>query len=500
MAQIFNITDDSVVISKLSLGILEGDVTHTGKLTIHDQTTVQHDLLVGGTITVDTLNVKNIITDSPSSETGYWVSNVESELAGKGFRWSWGNGDTQFIYRPGNRLWTNANIDLHVESSYNIDNVPVLSVSTLGPTVTKSNLRQVGPLNSLNVVGDTSIGEFAFFNTVYNRFGIGTDEPNAAISIIENDVEIAIGSNKIGEASIGTHSCHDFSLISDNIPRVTIKNNGEIHISDEVSKSGILRVFGSIYADTIVSDTRIERTTPVEFKATRDSTIFGKGLVWSGTGVTRQLILCPNPDRLWCSESIDIGIDQAYHVNGTAVLNEISLGKSVIYSSLVRVGSLESLTVNGETKLLSSLTVAGSVKTDNLIINAGISSTEFNSTGVHGSKSISISSQGLESFYADNDEIVIGHKQATRRPVKIFGQLSVGVNNPDPAISLAVSGNISFADKKFITGLNPPTEGLYKKGDICWNQNPQADSYIGWVCIVDGSPGMWAPFGAISRQ
>ena len=82
----------------------------------------------------------------------------------------------------------------------------------------------------------------------------------------------------------------------------------------------------------------------------------------------------------------------------------------------------------------------------------------------------------------------------------MFGQLTVGVNNPDPTVSLAVNGNISFANKKFITGIRPPIEGNFLKGDICWNQQPQEDGYVGWVCVTEGSPGMWAPFGAIGRN
>jgi hypothetical protein len=57
-----------------------------------------------------------------------------------------------------------------------------------------------------------------------------------------------------------------------------------------------------------------------------------------------------------------------------------------------------------------------------------------------------------------------------------------------------------FANKKFFTGTAIPTSGTFNKGDICWNSNPQESSYIGWVCIIEGTPGEWLPFGAIGRQ
>lgn len=43
-----------------------------------------------------------------------------------------------------------------------------------------------------------------------------------------------------------------------------------------------------------------------------------------------------------------------------------------------------------------------------------------------------------------------------------------------------------------------PTDGVYEKGDIIWNSNPAPSEFIGFVCIVSGTPGVWKSFGAIS--
>lgn len=496
MPQIFNVQDDKVIISNLEVSNIVNDLSVDGNVSVNQ------DLSVNGSITVDTLTVKKIVTDSNSvPEIGKWFEHTENELSGKGLSWVWGNGSAHLSYRSDNRLWTNANVDLAAKSSYKIDNIEVLSSISLGPSVTKSNLRQVGPLTSLSVTGDVTIAEFAFFNSSLNRLGVGTEDPNAAISVLENDVELSIGSPKIGLGAIGTSSSHDLAIVSDNIPRITVKQNGEVHISNELSKSGVLRVFGTLYADAVVSDTRLERTTPLEFKATHDTSIFGKGLIWTGTGNPRQLIMMPNPDRLWTSESIDLGENQAYYVNGSAVLNEISLGKNVLYSNLIQVGYLESLAVNGNTELFGELHVkSGIVRSEQVVLSNDSNRVTLSTAGIDSDKFISISTNKLDSFYADNHEIVIGDKQTTRRPVKVFGQLAVGVNNPDPSISLSVSGNISFANKKFITGHSAPTDGIFSKGDICWNQYPQEDGYVGWICISEGTPGVWAPFGAIGRH
>lgn len=50
---------------------------------------------------------------------------------------------------------------------------------------------------------------------------------------------------------------------------------------------------------------------------------------------------------------------------------------------------------------------------------------------------------------------------------------------------------------KTIYGLSAPTEGKWKKGDICYNYNPTPSNYIGWICITDGTPGIWKRFGQI---
>ena len=38
------------------------------------------------------------------------------------------------------------------------------------------------------------------------------------------------------------------------------------------------------------------------------------------------------------------------------------------------------------------------------------------------------------------------------------------------------------------------------KGDIIWNIQPRMNSYVGWVCIQTGAPGLWSPFGKIGNS
>lgn len=404
----------------------------------------------------------------------------------------------QFTTRS-DRLWADNNLDLTANRAYKIDNIPVLSYGELGITVTKSNLRQIGTLNTLEVTGNALLGEFAYFNSTVNRLGLGTDEPNASISIFDNDVEIAIGSPAYGLANIGTYSNSDLAITTDNIARITVKNNGEVIIGDAVGKNGILRVYGSIYVDNFVSDTRVERSSSLEFKPGKDRTVYSLGLNWTGPDFTRCLMLKGGPDRLWTNVSFDLAENHSYFLNGKPVLTETGLGSSVVTSNLVQVGSLQSLTVSGNTALQGDL-IAGDTVVRSLRLNNGVNSLSVDVYGINANKSFKASVKQSDILYGDDDEIVLGNSSQSRRPVKVFGPLSVGINNPDPTVGLAVSGDIMFADKKFTAGDSAPADGQFNKGDICWNNNPQASSYVGWVCVVSGTPGQWLPFGAINRQ
>jgi hypothetical protein len=483
MAKLFDILDTTVAISDLTLATTRGDVTHNGTLTVNS------DITAGGTITAGTVKVKNLITESGTIDgVGQWTVNTEEELNGKGLGWTWGLGNVQLIYKNGGRVWTNGDIDLNRDKSYKIDNTTVISLNQLGTQVKKSSLTEVGNLKKLAVDGDATIGEFAFFNSAVNRVGINVENPHGVFGIVENDVEIVIDSPSVGLATIGTYTNHDLSLVTDNTARITVKNDGEVHIGEERYKNGILRVYGTLFAENIVSDTRLEKSTSLEFRAKGDDNIYGKGLVWLGNGTAKQLTIQANPDRLLSTESLELAQDKQYYINGSAVLSAHGLGPNITESNLTSVGTLKSLVVKGETTFL------GPVTTESLTVNSltlqSLSSTDLFSVNV----------DNQQAFYADDLKIEIGNKINSRRAVKVFGQLSVGISNPDPTVDLAIKGNISFADKKFTTGTGAPVTGMATKGDVCWNSDPAEFTYIGWVCVATGEPGTWLPFGAISRQ
>jgi hypothetical protein len=404
-----------------------------------------------------------------------------------------------FLNRNG-RIWANNDLDLSANHSYSIDNTPVLTSTALGVTITTSNLRQVGTLSSLDVSGDTILGDFAFFNSTYNRLGLGTEEPSASIDIIDNNVQITIGSPAINLASIGTASNHDLAITTDNIARITVRNSGEIDIGDPSSKTAVVNINGTLNVTSIVADSRIDRTSPLLFQATNNSSIYGLGLNWSGTGNVRQFIMHSGPDRLWSSESIDLAESKSYSINGVPVVSSQSLGPTITNSNLTTVGTLNGLTVSGASLFEGDASISGTLTTSHILLEDSSNAITYTGTGIKTNTFISINGLNDPLFYGDSNSIEIGANTNTRKPVKVFGPLSVNINNPDPTLSFSVAGDVNIGNKRFTNGTGIPESGIYDIGDICWNTNPIKDSYIGWVCVVAGTPGQWLGFGQIANQ
>jgi hypothetical protein len=725
MAQLLNIVDDKVIINKLAVKYLEGTILHAGSFEIAGSVHVQNNLTVVGTITADTFNVKNLVTENGSLDAvGNWIYSTEPELNGKGFSWTASDVNLHLQYRTGKRLrLTGGDIDIDEGRSYQIDNTLVLTANELGKTVVHSNLRTIGTLENLKVSGDTNLGDFVFVNSTFNRLGIGTEDPNSAISIIDNNVEITIGSPQYNLATIGTHSNHDLGIVTDNIPRITVRSSGEVQVGDANNNSAVMRVYGTIYADNIVSnisipqitvfddkisinkvvlkytegsvihagsldvlgsvsmqadlqvkgrieaptifadtitvknlitetgapsdlgkwithtevelegkgfnwtwgeggihlsyrarntlatnahidtentymingyvalsanelgqqivnskltslgnltsltvdgaatfnstvnignlninsqttgtvidasksislavggfkgvtvnedntvhmgtaelpadvqifgtlrvdtvitDTKLTRSSSLIFKSDEENTMYGKGLTWSGDTV-HQLMLMAGPDRLWSTTSFDLGPNQQFMIDGREVINSKGLGECIQHSSLTTLGTLNSLTVDGIASFKNITTKEITSNTDGNILT-------INGRGIEGAGSVSVATGSQNVFEADGRQIVIGNIQNTARPVKVFGSLSVGINNPDPSVNFAVGGDVSIGGKKFTNSTSVPTSGIFSAGDICWNTAPTRGGFVGWICIVGGNPGEWAPFGAIVAQ
>jgi len=495
MNQLLSIVDDKLVIDKLRIKWTEGSLTHAGSLEVvgttklNDDVTVAKNISIAGTITADTINVKHIICDEKGGGTDplAFTANTEKELDGRGLQFVDGNAVHQFIYKQGSKFWTNQNLEISKNNKLFIDGAPVISFDTLGPTVTSSNLKQVGILKELTVSGPMQVSGFAYFNESLNRLGLNTEAPNAALSIQDNGVEIILGSQRIETASIGTYTSSNLEIVTDNIARISVAKDGEVVIGHPKYKNGVLRVHGTLHVTDLIADTRLERSTPLEFIGTKDNSIYGKGIVWSGHGSEKQFIYSAYPDRITSTDIIDLANGKHFAIDGKLVIGSNSLGNDITQSSLTRLGILETLAVSGSSEFntLSASAVY-------------LGTTELRDSKLNVNSRLEIQADNVNEFVIDaNSSITIGNSQNKNRKVAIFGTVGIGVNNPESGIGLTVAGPVSFDDKKFVKGSAIPQEGVFNKGDICWNTDPTSSSYVGWICIVSGTPGQWKPFGLI---
>ncbi len=301
-------------------------------------------------------------------------------------------------------------------------------------------------------------------------------------------------------------------LVVDN-DKITTTNIAVQNVLTPLNIKGNLKVEGEIHAqklhvDEVTSDVRHERTTPLEFKGENNQPPYNKGLIWSGAGPTRQLMFREGEDRFFSSESIDLQTNKDYKINNTTVISETELGTAVVKSNLRKVGTLQSLKVAG------NVTIGEYLFWDNDSMRLGIGIDAPNGD-------FSIGSMDHEFIIAAEDrEFKVGTWSTARLnvvtddtvrisisasgaiqlndKVNINGKLGVGVKNFETDVDITTAGPVRLQGKKMEAGDGIPTEGNYTKGDVIWNSNPVATSYIGWVCIRSGSPGEWKTFGQIS--
>ena len=271
----------------------------------------------------------------------------------------------------------------------------------------------------------------------------------------------------------------------------------------EQMRDGLSAVSTAIQA---IADENPKISGNIEMKALNGS-VSNIGVIWTGEGNTRQLT--QQQDRLFSSNSIDVGKDNNYRINNRSVLSSSTLGPEVLQSSLTSVGTLENLSTVG------SLTVDDFIYYDADTMRLGIGVDSPNGA-------LSIGSIEHE-FVVDNNDVgafKVGtwttseisiitddttriHISETGRitlndKVKVNGKLGVNVTNVSADVDMDIAGAVRFDGKKMSSSTAEPIDGSHKVGDIVWNSTPRPTGYVGWICIREGTPGEWKPFGPIS--
>jgi hypothetical protein len=193
-----------------------------------------------------------------------FVDNIE----GKGILWT-GNGyNKQFLFSINpDRFFVSENIDLSRGKYFSINNLPVITESEIGTSVTKSSLREVGRLKGLVVDGSVSINNYLYYDANTDRLGIGTDSPKKGINLVEDNVEILIGSSEPNIGSIGTFNSQDFQIITDNTARINVSANGNITLGNLTSGPIQVNVLGKLTVNVNTPDSRasLHVNGPIKF-------------------------------------------------------------------------------------------------------------------------------------------------------------------------------------------------------------------------------------------
>jgi hypothetical protein len=267
-------------------------------------------------------------------------------------------------------------------------------------------------------------------------------------------------------------------------------------------------------ADKQSSAGDLTNTRFLNFKSGQDETNYGKGIIFSGSGTTKQLLLVDSPDRFFSTESIDIGKTSSYMVNRIKVLDSEELGPTITRSSLQEVGRLKGLIVDGSVSInqyfyYDSVTdrLGLGTETPNAalsIVDGGIETaigTNQLGNGFIGTWATNgfdiVSGSKIWISVKPNGAIDLGNPNQGTSAVRVHGKLSVGVLVPDQSVDLHVAGAARINNRLHLSAENTPTSGTYGIGDIVWNSNPRPGGNVGWICTKSGTPGVWHRFGDI---
>ena len=308
----------------------------------------------------------------------------------------------------------------------------------------------------------------------------------------------------------------DDGITTDNIDVENIVGEttvtGRLHMRQGAQVHGNIFVDGEmtvtkLHVNELISDVRQERNSPLTFTPDDNGSINGKGLLFIGDGHTRQFVY--QGSKFFSTETIDLHKDSSFAIGGTSVLSQDTLGTNVLSSSLRKVGTLRDLKTTG------SLDVDQFIFWDTNTMRLGIGTDTGNAlvSIVDGDSEFIIqpdtNSVTIGSYTTTDLNIVTDN--TTRLSISESGKITIGSNiesktvvqgklgvNITPDCDVTIAGPVRFEGKKFEVGNDIPTTGSYRKGDIVWSDNPKPTGYVGWICVREGTPGSWKPFGQIA--
>jgi hypothetical protein len=173
------VMDDVVVIERET-------VTHD--LTVEHDAVIKGDVLIKGSVGIQgRINTDNQTWQDLSKQVG----DVTYDRIKKDFA----NELIDTVIQS-----TKANIDIE---NITVDGEQLISGNTLGSGITRSGIKKVGTLEDLEVAGTTHLANT--LTAQKNRVGINTQEPDSALSVWDEETNIAMGKYSKNSSFIGSN-------------------------------------------------------------------------------------------------------------------------------------------------------------------------------------------------------------------------------------------------------------------------------------------------------
>jgi len=259
---------------------------------IDNSLTVKGDLTVQGEVHATKLHVDEVSADVRNERSSSLEFTATSGAhSGKGLLWTGAEDYTkQFVFRDQpNRMWSSDDIDIDREKVYRIEGIPVLTLTTLGRSVTESNLQTLGTLQSLEVQGNVNIDGVVYWDTDSERLGIGTDAPNGMLALKNIDHEFIIDNTIDKKFKLGTWTTSALQIVTDDTTRIEVAANGNISLNGRVNITHPIGVGVNNFADDVdITTARAVRIQNKKFET-------GTSVPSTGNYIVGDIIWNQNP-------------------------------------------------------------------------------------------------------------------------------------------------------------------------------------------------------------
>jgi hypothetical protein len=159
------------------------------------------------------------------------------------------------------------------------------------------------------LTGDSIIG-----GTIRNFASTGIQDTASELTLTVTDGKITVDTVAAKTLEVGTI-------------------NGNTVIRGDVKIYGILDA-GFVRTTEVITNQRYEKQY-LEFALDNEQgTNIGTGLLWPGAPYNKQFVLRNNPDRFFVSETIDLGPNKQFLINGVVAVDSQYLGSSIVNSNL----------------------------------------------------------------------------------------------------------------------------------------------------------------------